>query len=146
MRRSLSGLLLLLVLSGCNLTTPASTPTPVPTPDLPRVHFEFPENGSIVYEGTELIADIIAEDESVGIERIEFYVNGVPHLTGEPESAPVTVFRATMNWVAEGLGAHTLSAVAYRVDGTPSDEEIIRIEVIPREDSTPIPSNDGESS
>jgi hypothetical protein len=120
----------LLLLSACNLNAP--TPTPPPTPDLPAVSFIYPQNGSQVFEGVDMSVDIFAQDPANGISRIEFLVDNEKINEGAPESGTVPEFRVTMNWVASGLGKHTLSSIAYRVDGTPSDEAIITIEVIAR--------------
>lgn len=117
------------MLAGCNLS---ATPTPPPaTPDLPRVLFQEPQNNSRVVEGFEINVDIVAADETQGIGRIEFLVDNVLVQEGTPPDGVVPVFRANVKWVAQGIGMHSLSAVAYRPDGTPSDVTTIVIEVIP---------------
>lgn len=128
----IAGLLMLLALTGCTLNQPQ--PTPFPTPDLPRVRFLFPVNKTQIAEGAEIQADIVAEDTSFGIAKIVFMVDGVQINEGMPEGNPVSVFRVSMNWVARAPGAHTLHAIAYRADGTPSDEVIILVDVV-----SPIP-------
>ncbi|MCU0476937.1 MAG: Ig-like domain-containing protein [Anaerolineae bacterium] len=124
---------LVLLVTGCTLTTPA--PTPMPTPDLPRVRFLFPENNAQIYEGAEINVDILAEDESAGIASVAFYVDGVKINEGSP-TAVVPAFRAQMNWVASGVGGHTLQAIALRPDGTSSPEQVgvnlILVEVVPQ--------------
>ena len=117
-------------ITGCNLTQPAETP--VPTADIPRVTFQSPLNNSTVIEFTDFPIDIWAED-SVGINKIELYVDGEKHNEASPVNAvSVPVFRVEMNWLAQGVGKHTLSAIAYRLDGRRGDETIINIEVLPR--------------
>ncbi len=129
-------LLLLLLLSACNLGT--SRPTAIPTPDLPRVEFQQPLNGATILEGSELTIDLLATDETAGIVRIELLVDGIAYRDGAPENdVPVPTFRVLLNWLASGVGRHTLTAIAYRPDGTPSDEMTIVIEVLPR--MTPVP-------
>lgn len=120
----------MIILSACNLNT--VPPTPIPTPDLPRVYFEYPSNNDQVFLNTDLTVDIVAQDESVGISRLIFSVDGEVIQDVQPPDEMVTIFRVNMNWLAEGLGLHTLSAIAYRPSGTQSDEAIITIEVIPR--------------
>lgn len=122
-------LLLLLVLSACNLT--ATEPTPLLTPDLPQVIFNTPPNGATVLEGVLMDVDLVASDTTVGINRIEFYVDGSMLGDGSPNSGSEEIFRVTMNWLAEGVGLHTLSAIAYRPDSTPSQETTIVVEVLP---------------
>lgn len=120
-------LLMLGVAAGCTLTE--VPPTPAPTPDIPRVRFMFPENGARVIQGTEITVDIVAEDATAGISRIVFIVDGTKINEGTPDVA-VPVFRVAMNWVAGNLGGHTLHAIAYRPDGTQSDEAIILVDVV----------------
>jgi hypothetical protein len=118
-------------LASCNLG--GSQETPVPTPDLPTVEFLFPQNGSTVLEGTDLSIDLVARDSSTGIVRIELLVDGEKINEAIPQDAVmVPVFRVNMNWLAQGVGLHPLSAVAFRLDGTSSDEAIISVEVLPR--------------
>lgn len=119
--------MLLGVITGCTLTE--VPPTPVPTPDIPRVRFMFPENGARVVQNAEITVDIVAEDDTAGIARIIFMVDGTQINEGAPD-AVVPVFRVAMNWVAGNLGGHTLHAIAYRPDGTQSDEAIILVDVI----------------
>jgi hypothetical protein len=133
-RRILIVLLAGWALAGCNLT--ASQPTPVPTPDLPGVEFLYPADGSSVIEGTDLTIDLIARDESQGINRIELLLNGIRLREAVTDSdAPVPAFRVEMNWLAQGAGLHVLTAVAYRPDGIRSDEADITIEVLERDSS-----------
>ncbi|NWF70933.1 MAG: hypothetical protein HXY40_17750 [Chloroflexi bacterium] len=130
--------LALLALTACNLST--TPPTAIPTPDLPRVTFEAPVNGATILEGAELTIDLVGTDASQGIARIELRVDDLPYRQGEPEGGvPVPTFRVLMNWQAQGVGRHALTAVAYRPDGTQSDEVTILVEVLPRAALTPTP-------
>lgn len=121
------GLMFIGMIAGCTLTE--VPPTAVPTPDIPRVRFMFPENGARVVQDAEITVDIVAEDDTAGIARIVFLVDGTQINEGAPDST-VPVFRVAMNWVAGNLGGHTLHAIAYRPDGTQSDEAIILVDVI----------------
>lgn len=118
--------LLLVLLVGCTLES-----TPVPTPDLPRVQFIAPPNNSRVVNNTDLTIDLFAHDSTIGIAKIELYADGA--LVKEaslPNYAVQTDFRVQVNWLASGLGFHVLSAIAYRPDGTRSDETFLSIEVV----------------
>jgi hypothetical protein len=120
---------LLVAILGCNLS--ASNQAPPPTPDLPQVRFVTPDNNARVLEGVDLPIDIFAEDTSVGIARIELRLDGETFRDAAPPNFNVErQFRVEMNWIAEGVGLHTLSAIAYRPDGTRSDETFITIEVV----------------
>ena len=120
----------LLLLTGCNL----DAGTPVPTPDLPQVFISQPESGRQVFEGVTVDIQIDAEDSSVGITRIEFYVDSglveeytLPNYAVEPE------FSALVNWQANGVGRHVIQAIAYRPGDIASRPAIIELVVIPRE-------------
>jgi hypothetical protein len=126
----------LLLGSACNLST--TPPTAIPTPDLPRVEFQQPANGATIVEGSELTIDLVATDARAGIVRIELLVDDLPYREGTTENGlPVPTFHVLLNWLAQGVGRHVLTAIAYRPDGTPSDEMRILIEVLPRTTPTP---------
>ena len=133
MRRVLRpALLLALVAAACNLQQ--GTPTPLPTPDAPAVEFLSPVNGSNVFEGTDLTVELVARDAGAGVARVELLVDDVSHQEGSPvDSDVVPVFTVTMNWLAAGVGRHSLSAIAYRADGTASPATVISIQVVARE-------------
>ncbi|MCS6835924.1 MAG: Ig-like domain-containing protein [Anaerolineae bacterium] len=123
---------LALTLLACNLVIGGAPPAP-PTPDLPRVQILSPANNQLVYEGADFDLDIVAQDESLGIARVELWVDGVLVNSASPsEATSVAVFRVMMNWLARGVGLHALEAVAYRPDGTRSDSALLTLEVIAR--------------
>ena len=127
--------LLLLTLSACNLSTEA--PEPTPERIVPTVEFIYPTNGSLVIEGTDVQIELLAQDpRGVGVSRVELYVDDVPHQDGAPlVSSAVTVFTVEMNWLAEGVGLHALSAIAYRPDGTASDATTISLQIVARDEA-----------
>jgi hypothetical protein len=132
MRRYLAGVLFLVSLVSCNLAVQEAA-TPAPTPDMPRVEFLYPSSGSSVIEGTDMTIDLIAHDETAGITRIELLLNGLRLREAPTESGvPLPVFRAEMNWMAQGVGLHIMTAIAYRADGTASHEADITLEVLAR--------------
>ncbi len=134
MRRSLIGvllgLLLFTTLAACNLGAAGITPSP--TPEIPTATILAPANNARVVEGVELDIEILGEDLGQGISRIELIVDGISINTATPQTdaASVPQFRVVMNWLAEGIGLHRIEAVAYRLDGTPSREAIIVVEVV----------------
>ena len=112
---------------GCTLEAPEA----IPTPDLPRVQFISPANNSRVVQNTDLTIDLFAQDSTLGIAKIEFYADG--NLIKEaslPNYAVQTDFRVQVNWLAQGVGLHALSAIAYRPDGTQSNEMFLSLEVV----------------
>jgi hypothetical protein len=122
---------LLMFLPACNLAL-GGVATPMPTPDLPRVQFLAPANNQQVLEGADFDLDILAQDERLGIAKLDLYVDGTLVNSAIPQDGiPVPAFRATMNWLAQGLGFHAIEAVAYRADGTRGDAALLTLEVIP---------------
>ncbi|MCB9450042.1 MAG: Ig-like domain-containing protein [Anaerolineaceae bacterium] len=130
LKRSAALAVLILVAAGCNLSTTA--PTPYPTPDLPRVEFLAPVNGSRVFDGAELDVELLAQDDTAGISRVELLVDDQPQGESQPEANSVPVYRVLLSWRATGIGVHPLTAIAYRADGTPSDPVTILVEVVSR--------------
>jgi hypothetical protein len=121
---------IILFMTGCNLGTPQATP--VPTPDIPTIEILSPPNNAQVIEDTDFDIDILAKDASQGIQKIELYVDGALINDNIAEGGTVPQYRVTMNWLAQGVGLHVLSVIAFRADGTQSDEVVINIDVIPR--------------
>lgn len=120
---------LVALLCACNLQQ--GKPTPLPTPDTPYIEFRAPINGSTVVEGGELTIELLATDAGDGVAWVELIVDDLPHQEGKPEvSAAVPAFTVVMNWQARGVGLHSLTAVAYRPDGTASPPATIVITVL----------------
>ncbi|NOG48990.1 MAG: Ig-like domain-containing protein [Chloroflexi bacterium] len=71
------------VLGGCTLVEPKATP--VPTPNIPRVRFLFPEKNARIAQDSEITVDILAEDETSGIARVEFLVDNIKINEGQPD-------------------------------------------------------------
>lgn len=126
------------LLSACNLV--AGTLTPTPLPNMPTIEFQYPANDSTVLQGVDVQIQLLAQDAiGEGIARVELLVDDQPHQEGVPLiSSAVPVFTVEMNWVAEGVGLHSMSAIAFRADGTSSVPATIRILVVP-EDATAAP-------
>jgi len=119
------------VLSSCTLAL--GTPTPLPTPDAPVIEFQTPANNARVIEGTDLTIDLVASDSGAGVARVTLDIDGAPHQQSTPEISPeVPVFTVRMNWVAAGVGLHSLTATAYRTDGRSISPTTIVVEVVPR--------------
>lgn len=124
-------ILIVVLVAGCNLTNEV-IPTGTPPPPMPEVRFLYPANEATVVEGTDLDIELLASDEGIGIARVEFLVDDeVVNERGPDVSAAVPLFTVRMNWLANGQGRHTLSAIAYRPDDTASDVETIIVNVLP---------------
>ncbi|KXK15787.1 MAG: hypothetical protein UZ15_CFX003002787 [Chloroflexi bacterium OLB15] len=131
MRRSLTllaTLCLILVSAGCNLSY-NTTPTPSPF----SIRFQSPAADSVIAEQTPLEIILVAEDSiGTGIARVDLLLDDMLYQQGTPvDAAAVPVFSVKMNWTAQGLGLHALSAIAYREDGTATSPTTIRLLVGP---------------
>ena len=78
----------------------------------------------------------------MGIARVALMIDDLPYRDSQPEvSGAVPVFTVTMNWLAQGIGYHSLTAVAYRPDGTESRPRTINVLVTaPEDESSPRPA------
>lgn len=131
LRRSL---LLILLLAGCNLQT--GQPTVIPTPDIPQIEFQEPANNDSIIEGTDVSIALVARDDGIGVARVELLVDDLPAGEAFPQvSGAVPIFTVTMNWLAAGIGFHSMTATAYRPDGTPSRAAVISILVTASQDA-----------
>lgn len=120
----------LLTLLACNLAQPV--PTPFPTPDLPTVEIIDPPNNVQVIEGTTFAFDIVGRDAAQGVSKIELYIDGVlVNMVNPFDVIAAPVFRAQINWTAQGVGLRAVEAIAYRPDGQRSDAALLTLEVIP---------------
>lgn len=127
-----------MILAGCNLRAGNATNTPLPTPDIPRVKFSYPDNNSTVLESTDLRIDLLAEDNGSGVARVELLIDDLKANEARPEvSTEVPTFAVTMNWLAKGTGIHSLTAIAYRLDGVASAPATILVQVLPRPTTQP---------
>jgi len=125
-----------LLLCACNL----STQTLKPTPTIPTVSFQFPSNNVSIAEGTDLQIQLLAQD-TIGIAHVELRVDDQVHQDGKPvEAAAVPIFTVDMNWLAKGIGLHSLQATAFRLDGTASTPVIINVNVTAGAAQTQTPS------
>jgi Big-like domain-containing protein len=123
---------LVLFMGACNLQI--GTPTPPPTPDAPQIEFQAPLSGATISENTELDIALIARDAGVGVAKIELLIDDQPYKEVMPTtSAAVPIFTVTMNWLASGVGLHSMTATAFRPDGTASQPFTIIVEVTPKQ-------------
>ena len=120
----------LLALAGCNLAREGDVPAQNAGP---TVSFLAPENMAQVRAGDDVPVLILAEDpDGPGIARVALLVNDLPHQEGTPESSEaVPVFTVQMSWRANGQGLQSLTAIAYRADGTASAPATIALDVVP---------------
>lgn len=127
---------LVFFVGACNLQV--GTPTPPPTPNAPQIEFQKPSSAVLVNENTELDIALIARDSGVGVSKIELLIDDMPYKEVTPTaSAAVPIFTVTMNWLAAGVGFHSMTATAFRPDGVGSPPVTIIVEVAPAPEQTP---------
>lgn len=124
---------LIVISAGCNLSY-STTPTPNPF----SIRFQTPATDSLIPEQTLLEIILVAEDSvGSGIARVDLLLDDILYQQGTPvDSVTVPVFSVKMNWTAQGLGLHALSAIAYREDGTATSPTTIRLLVGPAQPVT----------
>jgi hypothetical protein len=117
-------LVVLLLVSGmvaCDIGGGASKPTITITAPTSDAQFEEGEEVSV----------LSSANDSKGVTRVELYVDGDLYRTDSAPSADgETSLAMIQTWVAADPGMHTLSVIAYNVDGTASDPWAVTIEVV----------------
>jgi chitodextrinase len=112
--------------------TPTPTPTPPPTsPSTPTVNITLPADNATVTGTVQLTAEATS---SVGVSKVEFYLNGT--LIGTDATAPYT---ATWNTTTASNGQHTLKVVVYDTqDPSVTAEDTVTVTINnPVPDATP---------
>ena len=119
------------IAAACTSIAPAAAPSPttVAVAGLPTVSVSSPANGAIIPLGA-LTPVVASATDTSGVSRIDLAVNGVvvdsyatPASVGQPTVA------AELHWTPSAAGAHALSVVAYRPDGTPSAPAFVAVTV-----------------
>ncbi len=117
-------LVVLLLVSGmvaCDIGGGASKPTITITAPTSDAQFE---------EGEEVNV-LSSANDAKGVTRVELYVDGDLYRTDSAPSADgETSLAVIQTWVATDPGMHTLSVVAYNVDGAESEPWAVTIEVV----------------
>jgi hypothetical protein len=122
------------------------TPTPFSAGGPPRVEIVSPPTGSSGNVGRSIDVDVRGSDPfPVGVGRLELFVDDkVVDRVVVGGGAARQDFAAILSWVPLGPGTFTLSAVAYRLDGTASDPAkvivVVTGEAIQSQTPTPEPT------
>ncbi|MBN2469734.1 MAG: SH3 domain-containing protein [Anaerolineae bacterium] len=144
-------LLTIVVLSvaalACNLSGTPADPAEEAQPqgaNAPVVDIRVPINGMSFAEGSNVIVQVVGTDSGSGVSRIELLIDDVVVSSSEaPTASGQSAYMVNFEWPAQGVGAHSISAVAMRQDGTASTPEMISINVVqaqPTEVPTPLPT------
>jgi hypothetical protein len=120
------------VIAACAGGAPGSTGTAAaPTADAgrPQVVIQSPPANAQVVVGT-AVEVVTTGVDAIGVGRIDLRVNGLAISSAETPIGGQQSFSAVHLWIPAVPGSVQLSAVAYRVDGAPSDEHAIAITVL----------------
>jgi Bacterial Ig domain len=119
------------------------TPTPFAAGGAPTVEIAAPPTGSSSSVGRSVDVDVRGTDPfSLGVGRLELFVDGAPvDRVVVGGGAARQSFAAVLSWIPLAPGTFTLSAVAYRLDGTASApaEVIVIVTGQPIATQTPTP-------
>jgi hypothetical protein len=97
----------------------------------PTIAITAPTSDAQFEEGDEVNVLSSASDAK-GVVRVELYVDGDLFRTdSSPSAEGETSLAMAQTWTARDPGVHTLSVIAYNVDGTASDPWAVSIEVVP---------------
>ncbi|HEC22157.1 MAG TPA: SH3 domain-containing protein, partial [Chloroflexi bacterium] len=115
---------LMLALSALACNLPGAHPT------RPTVTIQSPESGVTVPVNEPLIISSLATDTGgPGVARVELFVNGESVRVDESPAGGLTVFDLAQTWVPDTEGEATITVIAYREDGTPSNAATITVTV-----------------
>jgi hypothetical protein len=123
-------LFVFLFVLGC---IPQTAPPPTPTatimdPGIPSVVIQSPPSESTFPAQSRVLIHSSAQDETVGINRVELSVNGALVRSDKtPEDTPQNQYSLLQAWVPEQPGEYILTVVAYRSDGTASSPAKINL-------------------
>ena len=128
--RSLALVIVVGLLAAACGSGPTVTPTPVPGGQ-PTVVIESPANGAPTPIGQPLTVQVRGDDLTVGVNRIDLLVGGIlVDIEGTPSDLPQPMFAVGLEWTPTAEGSHTLTAIAYRPDGTASQPAEVTVTVV----------------
>ena len=142
---ALSGLVLLLLLAACNLSTQPD-PASQALAGVPAVQILAPLPNAAYLEGVTVNVQAQIQNAGPDLARVDFAVdNQVFASLTEPNSAGAPVLSVSESWVSSGTGAHSLSVSAVRGDGSFSVPVSVTITVVGQV-SRPSQGDSGTSS
>ncbi len=135
--------LLCAALVACS-SAPAATPTGATS--TPSVTVSSPVSGATLSVGV-AVPVLVSATDSIGVARVDLSVDGVAvdsYTTPTPQGQPTVA--AQLSWTPVAAGAHALSVIAYRQDGTASSPAVVAVTVSsagtasPGESASPSPT------
>ncbi|MCE2488862.1 MAG: SH3 domain-containing protein [Anaerolineae bacterium] len=127
---ALSALILLPLLAACNLTV-STGPQVEEISGPPQVQILSPMPNSTYLEGVAVNIQVQVVNAGADLARVDFAVDDqVLDSQASPNSDGVSNFIASSSWTASGAGAHILSVIAARSDGSSSVPASVTVTVI----------------
>jgi len=118
----------------------------------PTVIIDSPPSGTLVNLGNDVQAQVTASDaDGEGVARVDLQVNGVVVQTSQAPGNGQANYSVLLTWTPTEIGTYTLTAIAYRADGTASEPASVIVEIVGEGESTEgnalleenVPSDDG---
>ncbi len=127
---ALSGLVLLLLLAACNLSTQPD-PASQALAGVPAVQIVVPLPNATYLEGVTVNIQAQIQNAGPDLARVDFAVdNQVFASLTDPNSTGAPVLNVSESWVSSGTGAHNLSVSAVRGDGSFSVPVSVTVTVV----------------
>lgn len=99
-------------------------------PSKPTIVITAPTSDAEFEEGEEVTV-LSSANDAAGIARVELYVDGELYRTdSSPSPEGEESLAMAQTWVAEEPGTHTLSVIAYNVDGADSEPWAVTVRVV----------------
>jgi hypothetical protein len=96
----------------------------------PTITVTAPTSDAQFEEGEE-VNILSSANDAKGVTRVELYVDGNLYRTdSSPSAEGETSLAMAQAWLAEGPGMHSLSVIAYNVDGEASDPWAVTVRVV----------------
>lgn len=138
--------ILSLLVSACDIMSAPETED-IAFEGAPQVVISSPLNGDTYREGVGVNILLRVDNAGSDIARVAIEVDGeiigeaiLPNPNGDPS------FTVNNGWPASGEGAHTITTIASRGDGTTSDPATVTINVVAAEDSQSDDMSDDDTS
>jgi hypothetical protein len=97
----------------------------------PTVRLTSPQPNATYLEGIAVNMQAQVSNAGSNIDRVEFSVdNTIVATATNPNTTGAPTFSVMQSWTAAGVGAHNLSVVAFRTDGTASQAAVSSVNVI----------------
>jgi uncharacterized protein YraI len=104
----------------------------------PGVRIILPQPNATYFTGVAVNIQAAVSNAGSDIDRVEIVVDGtiIATLT-EVNPNNAATFNVSQGWSATSVGAHSISVIAYRADGSSSEPASVEINVMARGDATP---------